>query len=75
VLLTHAGGVCVHDGLGSVDAPFGKATLEGRTGRGDTCTAAFLTAYYRQGRSLEASVRLAAEVTSRKMQYKGPYRG
>jgi sugar/nucleoside kinase (ribokinase family) len=75
VLLTHAGGVCVHGDAGVVEAPFAAVTLEGRTGRGDTCTAAFLTAHFRQGRSLEDSARLAAEVTSRKMQYKGPYRG
>jgi len=73
VILTHAGGVCVFDGREHFESPFTGFTLEGRTGRGDTCTAAFLVAMHRTG--LGEAAALAAEVTSRKMQYRGPYRG
>ncbi len=55
------------------ESPFTGFTVEGRTGRGDTCTAAFLVGLQRMG--LREATALAAEVTSRKMQYRGAYRG
>jgi sugar/nucleoside kinase (ribokinase family) len=74
VLLTHRDGVCVFDGNNLCESTFSGFTLEGRTGRGDTCTASFLVARgYGQG--LAEAAAFAAEVTSRKMQYRGPYRG
>jgi sugar/nucleoside kinase (ribokinase family) len=73
VVLTHRGGVCVFDGGDYYESPFTDFSLEGRTGRGDTCTAAFLVAMRRM--SLREATALAAEVTSRKMRYRGPYRG
>ncbi len=73
VILTHRGGVCVFDGTSYYESPFTSFTIEGRTGRGDTCTAAFLVGMQRT--NLEKATALAAEVTSRKMQYRGPYRG
>ena len=73
VILTHREGVCVFDGEEYYESPFTGFTLEGRTGRGDTCTAAFLVG--RQRMSLHEATALAAEVTSRKMQYRGPFRG
>lgn len=73
VLLTHAGGVVVVEASDVVEAPFTGGTLEGRTGRGDTCTAAFMVA--RQGADMERATRFAAAVTSIKMGYRGPYRG
>lgn len=74
VLLTHRDGLCVFDGSTLHEAPFTGFTLKGRTGRGDTCTASFLAARGR-GMELEAAAAFAAEVTSRKMQYRGPYHG
>jgi sugar/nucleoside kinase (ribokinase family) len=74
VLLTHRDGACVFDGATLHESPFGSYTLEGRTGRGDTCTASFLVARLR-GLDLSAAIAFAAEVTTRKMQYRGPYRG
>lgn len=73
VLLTHREGVLVQEGHEVAEAPFGPYPLIGRTGRGDTCTAAFLVA--RQTLDLEAAVRRAADVTTRKMQYPGPFKG
>jgi sugar/nucleoside kinase (ribokinase family) len=74
VLLTHRSGVCVFDGHAFHQAPFTGFTLEGRTGRGDTCTAAFLVARGR-GMGLATAAAFAADITSRKMMYRGPYRG
>jgi sugar/nucleoside kinase (ribokinase family) len=74
VLLTHQDGVCVFDGNTTHEAAFSGFTLEVRTGRGDTCTASFLVARGR-GMALPEATAFAAEVTSRKMQYRGPYRG
>jgi sugar/nucleoside kinase (ribokinase family) len=73
VVLTHRGGVCVYDGREFYESPFTSFTIEGRTGRGDTCAAAFLVGMQRVG--LREATALAAEVTSRKMQYRGAYRG
>ncbi|MBN2358774.1 MAG: carbohydrate kinase [Deltaproteobacteria bacterium] len=72
VLLTHQAGVLVHDGREFFEAPFAAYAIEGRTGRGDTCTAAFLVA--RATMPLAAATAFAARVTSEKMQYRGPYR-
>lgn len=72
VVLTHRGGVCVYDGREFYESPFTGFTVEGRTGRGDTCTAAFLVGMQM---GLSEATALAAEVTSKKMQYRGAYRG
>ena len=74
VLLTHQGGVCVCDGPSVYRAAFTGWTLEGRTGRGDTCTASFLAGRGR-GMGLAEATAFAAVVTSEKMRYRGPYRG
>jgi sugar/nucleoside kinase (ribokinase family) len=73
VLLTHRDGLLVLEGDRRYDAPFGEYTIEGRTGRGDTCTAAFLVA--RRRGTVASATHLAAAVTTRKMQYGGAYRG
>ncbi len=74
VLLTHQDGVLAMDARDHCARDWSGWTLEGRTGRGDTCTAAFLVGLER-GLSLAAAVALAVRVTSAKMQYRGPYRG
>jgi sugar/nucleoside kinase (ribokinase family) len=73
VVLTHRAGVCGSDGRSFYEAPFAPYPLTGRTGRGDTCMAAFLVAH-RSG-SLAHATRTAAAIASKKMQYPGPYRG
>lgn len=73
VVLTHKGGVVVSDGRATHEGSFGAYTLEGRTGRGDTCMSAFLVA--RAEKSLAEAARFAAKITTEKMQYPGPYRG
>jgi sugar/nucleoside kinase (ribokinase family) len=72
VLLTHGGGVLVyHDGAFD-EAPFAPEEVRGRSGRGDTCTSAYVS------RRLTAppaeAVRWAAAVTSLKLEAEGPFR-
>lgn len=74
VLLTHRDGVCAYDGRALCTGAFTGWTLEGRTGRGDTCTASFLAGRQR-GMSIAEATAYAAAVTSEKMRYRGPYRG
>lgn len=74
VLLTHRDGVLARDAQGSSEAPWAGWTLEGRTGRGDTCTAAFLVGLDR-GLDRAEALALAVRVTSEKMGYRGAYRG
>lgn len=72
VLLTHAGGVLVCCGKECAEAPFAPQAIRGRSGRGDTCTAAYLS------RRLSAppadAVVWAAAVTSLKLEAEGPFR-
>lgn len=74
VLATHRDGVCAYDGDEFYEASFSPYSLAGRTGRGDTCLAAFLAALL-NGQSVQRAIELAAKITSAKMQYAGPYRG
>lgn len=71
VLLTHSGGVLVyHDGVVD-EAPLVPKELKGRSGRGDTCTAAYLS---RRLAALPAeAVTWAAAVTSLKLEEEGPF--
>lgn len=73
VVLTHGGGVCVTDGDHVFESAFGPYPLEGRTGRGDTCMAAFLVA--QADGDLERATARAAEITTKKLQYPEPFRG
>ena len=74
VLLTYSDGVCVFDGESMYEAEFGKYPMEGRTGRGDTCSAAFLCGLADE-MTIEDATTFAGQITSRKLQYPGPYRG
>jgi len=72
VVVTHRGGVLVYAEGRFYQAPFFPREVKGRTGRGDTCTAAYL------GKRLiappaEATV-WAAALTSLKMEQGGPLR-
>jgi sugar/nucleoside kinase (ribokinase family) len=72
IIVTHRDGVLVHADGRFYEAPFFPREVRGRTGRGDTCTAAYL------GKRLtappaEATV-WAAALTSLKMEQGGPFR-
>ena len=72
VLLTHSGGVLVyHDGVFH-EAPWAPVAVRGRSGRGDTCTASYLSR--RLTAPPEDAVVWAAAVTSLKLEAEGPFR-
>jgi len=72
VLLTHSDGVIVyHDGVCD-EAPFVPQEVRGRSGRGDTCTSAYLSR--RLTASPAEAVAWAAAVTSLKLETEGPFR-
>jgi sugar/nucleoside kinase (ribokinase family) len=73
IVLTHAGGVLVYADGSSNEAPFAPRSLAGRTGRGDTCFAAYLAK--RLSAQPDEACRFAAQVTSIKMETPGPFRG
>ena len=71
ILLTHSGGVLVyHDGV-ITEAPFVPRELRGRSGRGDTCTSAYLSR--RLTAPPEDAVVWAAAVTSLKLENEGVF--
>lgn len=73
ILLTHSGGVLVyHDGVFD-EAPLVPREVKGRSGRGDTCTAAYVSR--RLSNPPADAVVWAAAVTSLKLEAEGPFRG
>jgi len=72
VVLSHAEGVTARRGARRADAPWTARQLRGRTGRGDTCMAAYLSCRA-LGLDMEEALPLAAEITSRKMEREGPF--
>ncbi len=70
VVLTHATGVTVCAQGGCYWAPFVQRRLDGRTGRGDTCLAAYLARRLAAGPA--EACRFAAAATSLKLETPGP---
>jgi sugar/nucleoside kinase (ribokinase family) len=73
IVLTHARGVLVYADDSPYEASFTPRSLAGRTGRGDTCFAAYLAK--RLNTPPEEACRFAAQVTSIKMETPGAFRG
>ncbi len=73
VIVTHSDGIIVYADEQIYEAPFAPRSLDGRTGRGDTCFSIYI------GRRLSASpeeaTRFAAGVTTLKQEQPGPWRG
>jgi sugar/nucleoside kinase (ribokinase family) len=72
VLVTHNGGVLVWRDGRADRAPFAPQAVRGRSGRGDTCTSAYLSR--RLTHPPEDAVIWAAAVTSLKLEAEGPFR-
>ncbi|MBN1543352.1 hypothetical protein JW992_14525 [candidate division KSB1 bacterium] len=70
IVLTHRDGLVVWDGESIYEAPFRPKQLIGRSGRGDTCIAAYM-ARRLDATPAQATV-WAAAVTSLKMEAEGP---
>lgn len=73
VVLTHADGVLVHASGQDHEASWRARSLDGRTGRGDTCFAAYCAR--RLVEEPERACRFAAGLTSIKMETPGPFAG
>ncbi len=74
VVLTRSDGVFLMRNGETAFSHFGSWTLEGRTGRGDTCISAYLVLRKRI-EDLKRLAEMVALVTTKKMQHPGPYRG
>ena len=73
IVLTQSSGVMVYADGQTHFAPFTPRSLAGRTGRGDTCFATYLTK--RLTSSPEEACRWAGAVTTLKQEQPGPWRG
>ena len=73
IVLTHSSEVMVYAEGMLYKAPFKARTLSGRTGRGDTCFATYLTQRLRK--NPEEALKYAAALTSLKMETPGPFKG
>ena len=71
VLITHKDGVMVYADGDVFEAPFTPQSLDGRTGRGDTCISTYLAS--RLTASPEKSCAFAAAATSLKLEKEGPF--
>jgi sugar/nucleoside kinase (ribokinase family) len=72
ILLTYNGGVLVHHDGVIDEVPLVPREVRGRSGRGDTCTAAYMSK--RLTSSPTDAVTWAAAVTSLKLETEGPFR-
>lgn len=73
VVLTQNGGVTVLANGEFYQAPWKVSEIKGRTGRGDTCTAAYLCKRLTAGP--EEATRFTAALTGAKLEAPGPFRG
>jgi sugar/nucleoside kinase (ribokinase family) len=73
IVLTQSSGVTVLAGGEVYQAAFTPSSLDGRTGRGDTCFATYLGC--RLTREPAEATRLAGAVTTLKQEVPGPWRG
>lgn len=73
VVLTHPEGVIAQVGQDAYFAPWTARSMDGRTGRGDTCFCTYCLR--RQVTGPEAACRFAAALTSLKMERPGPFSG
>jgi sugar/nucleoside kinase (ribokinase family) len=73
IVLTHSSEVMVYAEGKVYQAPFKARNLSGRTGRGDTCFATYLT--QRLHKNPEEALKYAAALTSIKMETPGPFKG
>lgn len=73
IIVTQSAGVTIYADGALYEAPFTPRTLDGRTGRGDTCFASYVG--YRLDHPAEEACRFAAAVTTLKQERPGPWNG
>jgi len=71
IIYTQSSGVELHTKDSFISSPFSSWTLQGRTGRGDTVSAAFLLLHFILGYDAQKSLDMAAKATCKKMQHPG----
>lgn len=71
ILLTYRDGIILRAKGRTFEEKFGGWTLEGRTGRGDTCMAGYLV---HRHLGYESALKKAAEIATEKMKNPGPYK-
>ncbi|MCL2105842.1 MAG: ribokinase [Oscillospiraceae bacterium] len=73
IMITHNTEVLIFDGAAYYTEPFRPRNLSGRSGRGDSCFASYITE--RLTREIPSALRTAAALTSLKMEKTGPFQG
>ena len=73
ILITHNTEVLVYDGREIYTCPIRARNLSGRTGRGDTTFAGYITERQRAG--VEEALRYCTALVSLKMETPGPFQG
>ena len=73
IIITHNTEVLVYDGQAYYTEPLRPRNLTGRSGRGDTCFASYITE--RLARDIPGALRTAAALVSLKMENPGPFTG
>ena len=73
IMITHNSEVLVYDGQNIYTQPLKPRNLSGRTGRGDTCFAAYITERLTKG--IPEALHIAAALVSLKMEKPGPFLG
>jgi len=73
IMITHNTEALVYDGKQYYTQPLRPRNLSGRSGRGDTCFASYITE--RKTREIPAALRTAAALVSLKMESPGPFTG
>ena len=74
IVLTQNSGVFIRRNGRNFFAQFGRYDIKGRTGRGDTCIAAYLCLRNKESDD-EKLVKTVAEIVTKKLQKPGPYMG
>ncbi|MHA1474899.1 MAG: PfkB family carbohydrate kinase [Promethearchaeota archaeon] len=72
VIISHNSELLVVSDKNQVTAPFKNRNLDGRTGRGDTCTAAYVSERFH--RNMEEAAKFSAALTSLKIETPGPFK-
>lgn len=73
VMITHNTEVLIYDGKTIYTSPIMSRNISGRTGRGDTCFAGYITE--RLHEDIPTSLKYASALVSLKMETPGPFRG
>ena len=73
IMISHNTEMLIYDGEEFYTCPVVSDNLSGRTGRGDTVFAAYVTE--RRTKSIEESLQYATALVSLKMETPGPYKG